>query len=79
MNANGVLLGRHSLAMLGKGRRNAGDNVGGRKPDNPKDAFIAGILSAPLSVSPLPVTSPLEANEEMPTKRLCTRRQLTEQ
>jgi hypothetical protein len=65
--------------MLGKGRRNEGDNVGGRKPDIPKQASIAGILSAPLSVSPLPVTSPSEGIEEMPTKRLCTRRKLVEQ
>lgn len=50
----------------------------GENPTTPKDASIAGILSAPLSVSPLPVTSPLEGIEEMPTKRLCTRRQLTE-
>ncbi|CAK9270391.1 unnamed protein product [Sphagnum jensenii] len=65
--------------MLGKGRRKDGDNVGGRKPDNRKDASIhrRDFVCAAFCLTAA-CTSPLEGNEEMPTMRLCTRRQLTQ-
>jgi hypothetical protein len=49
-----------------------------RKPDNPKHASIARDFVCAAFYLTAVCTSPLEGIEEMPTKRLYTRRQLTE-